>query len=434
MAGRTTTPIQVVPRDAFGHDADKALSALRLALGAVLRALPAEARSAAELAKLLGLNRKIAWQVWRIADAEERSPLQVLPGPVALEGFLLACAGEGVSVELLDEARAAIRRFDDLAELHGGDRASLMTLLRQSRGGRGEGAEWGEPGHEGLAAAERAAESVRRRAYQANGEIWGIQTRAYFASAILAPGSMPGRLDDLSLAGEMGVRRLRTEAVRVISGMGFYSAKARKADAAQFPARPLVEVDPATGLIEPMLPRFTSARVRAIASEPDAGQTRVELVESPVGLRGEVDFVLGQHCANVGQQFATERMKRVHFSVHLYSAYSVCVHDLLVHRDLWAPGTIAPVSRVYSGLRGMMTSQASRDERDILPIRLEVKRLGAGLSALKNAHVPNYLEIVDWACERVGWKPEQFEAYRCVLMYPPMPCTLVMGVELPGVE
>lgn len=421
--GSPTSP-PASPRDAFGRDAANALSALKLALGEVLQALPVQATTAAELAKVLGLNRKIGWQVWRMADPEDHSPLQVLPGPVALEGFLQACGREGVAVPLLDGVRAAIRRFDDLAELHGGDRASLMSLLRQAGPAAGEGL--GDRG-----AAERAAESVRRRAYLANGEIWGIQTHAYFATALLAPGSIEGRVDDLSLTGEIGVRRLRPDAVRVISGMGFQTGA--KPDgtvvAGGVVARPLVKVDPSSGMIEPMLPRFSSARVRAIANEAEPGQTRIELVESPVGRRGEVDFVLGQYCPNVGRRFATETLKRVHFTVHLYSAYAVCVHDLLVRRDLWADATAR--SRVYSGLRGMMTSQARRDERDVLPIRAEVQKLGAGLSVLKTPHVPNYLEIIDWACQRVGWKPEQFDAYRCVLMYPPMPCSLVMGVDLP---
>jgi hypothetical protein len=31
----------------------------------------------------------------------------------------------------------------------------------------------------------------------------------------------------------------------------------------------------------------------------------------------------------------------------------------------------------------------------------------------------------------VGWKPEEFEAYRCMVMCPMQACSIVMGVELP---
>lgn len=381
-----------------------------MALESVLRALPEQPASAAGLAKFLGLNRKIAWQVWRIVETgEEEMPAQVLPGPTALEGFLRACGARGVPPDRLEAAREASRRFEDLAVLHGGDRASLMSLLRQAAGG--------------APIDDRASESIRRQAFHANSEIWGIQTQTYIATAILAPSEQHGRVDDLALVGEIGVRRLRADAARVVTGIDYQGA-----DGAPCP-NALVRVDPGSGLIEPMVPRFSSARVRVLPSgSGEPGQTRVELVESPVGRRGEVDLLLAQFCKGVGRRFATDTFKRIHFALHLSSPYAVVVHDLLVRRDLWTD--VRPVCKVYSALRGWLKA-AERDERDVLPIRVETRRLGSGLSALATPHVPNYIEMVDWACGQVGWKPEQFEAWRCVLQYPPMPSSMVMGVDLP---
>lgn len=408
---------------AFESDAPKALEHMRLALANVIAALPESGKSASALARSLGLNRKIVWQVSRLvgADGEHITPAsatQLLPGAAALEGFLEACQARGVPGDLVDAVRDASRRIDDLAVLHGGDRASLFSLLRQASA------------REGDTGAERAAEAVRRQAWNANGEIWGIQTRAYFAAAVLAPGSEPGRIDDLSIAGEIGIRRLRAGAPRVIAGLGFHTGPG---DPAGPPApRALVPVEPASGMIEPMVPRFTSARVRLAPSESaPAGQTLVELVESPVGRSGEVNFVLAQFCPNVGRQFATDTVKRVHFSAHLFSPYSVVIQDLIIRRDLWPP--ISASARVYSALRGMMT-QKQRDDRDILPIRAEVKHLGTGLRALGEhggEHVPDYATIVDWACAQVGWNSAEFDVYRCAVMYPPMPSSLVVGVDLP---
>jgi hypothetical protein len=409
---------------AFEHDARKALSRLCLSLRNVVSALPDQTPSASALAKVLGLNRKIAWQVWRITETDPVHGItpsaQLLPGPAALEGFLSACSVRGVPEPLLDAVRQASGRFDDLAVLHGGDRASLMSLFRQAGG------------PEGSTSSDRAAESVRRQAWQSNGEIWGTQTRAYFAAAILAPGSQDGRVDDLSITGEVGIRRLRNNAVRMIAGLGFHKYSA---DAGGPPApRPLVEIDleSGTGMIEPMVPRFTSARVRMSPAESSPpGQTLVELVESPVGRRGEVNLVLAQFCPNIGRRYATDTLKRVHFSAHLFSPYGVVVQDLIVRRDLWPNGACSAGAKVYSALRGMMTSQSRRDERDVLPIRAEVVRLGAGLRALATDHVPEYAEIVEWGCAQVGWNPEEFEVHRCVVMYPPMPSSLVVGVDLP---
>ena len=140
---------------------------------------------------------------WRLCGrGQVRHPS--CPARLRLDGFLIACARRGVAERVIDDARAASRRFDDLAILHGGDRATLMSLLRQAASGSAGGGT-------ADAGADRAAEAVRRQAWQASGEIWGTQSGSYLAAAVLAPASSdPDRIDDLSITAEVGIRRLRT--------------------------------------------------------------------------------------------------------------------------------------------------------------------------------------------------------------------------------
>lgn len=398
--------------DAFSKDLSKALERLQTTLASVVDALPAEAPTAAALAKIVNVNRKIAWQVWRIIDAQPGElPLESLPGPVALEGFLKACTVQGVPSALCEPVLEASRRFDDLALLHGGGRPALRAMVRLSSAST---------------LSSRAQESVRRQAYLANSEILGLQSHAIFGTAILAPGSQPGRIDDISLAGEIGVRRLRPDAVRVVAGLGFSN---KSDDADPLAPKPLVQVPSDSGLVEPMIPRFTSARVRVAAHPSEKAQTRVELVESPVGKSGEVDFVLGQICRNVGFRFPSGARKRASFSGHILAPYAVYVQDLIIRKDLWR--TIQPSVKVYSTLRGMAIASLVRDERDVLPVRTSIEHLGQGLGALRCEYIPRYEEIIDWACSQAAWNPEQFDTWRCTIMYPPMPSTIVVSVDLP---
>ena len=183
-------------------------------------------------------------------------------------------------------------------------------------------------------------------------------------------------------------------------------------------------------MIEPMVPQFTSARVRLTPSTGAApGQTLVELVDSPVGRRGEVNLVLAQFCPAVGRRWATEKVRKVHFSAHLFSPYGAVIQDLILHRDLW--GRIHPTAKVYSALRGMMT-QAKRDDRDILPIRASAAPRRTGSPRSKPNTFPITPRSSTGPAHRVGWNPEGFDVYRCLVLYPPMPSSLVLGVEFPS--
>ncbi len=378
------------------------LSDLGESLRAAIASLPERPAAAADLARSAGVSRKLAWQVWKIAHQSEMPGYPGgLPGPAALAGFARSAGEAGVPREVVVRIEDAVRGLENLAVLHSGDRASLYSMLRWASRPRNAGVD----------------EAVRRQAFQANSEIWGIQSQAVFQAMLLAPGSEPGRVDDLTLSGEVGIRRLRDGARCAVTGVGQRSAPGRG-------ARSL------TGEPGPLIPEFSSVAAPFVTTSTDAqGRARLELMEAPVGREGEITFVLGELFENAGRRTGTAERSKAHFTMHAQRPYGVYICDLLVRRDLWS--VLEAQVRVYSAAEGYALDQASRREADLLPIAAEIEDLGQGLGAAACVDLPRHQELISWACGRVGWNPEQFRVHRLRLAYPPMPSTVVVSVTLP---
>lgn len=385
----------------FLSDASAVLSDLGESLRAAIAALPDRPAAAADLARSAGVSRKLAWQVWKMAhDGDLPGYPGGLPGPAALAGFARSAGEAGVPREVVVRIEDAVRGLENLTVLHSGDRASLYSMLRWASRPRKAGVD----------------EAVRRQAFQTNSEIWGIQAQAVFQAIVLAPGTEAGRVDDLTLSGEIGIRRLRAGARYSMTGVGQRSAPGRG-------ARWLAGDGP-------LIPEFSSAPAPFINAGTDAqGRSRLELMDAPVGREGEITFVLAEMFENAGRRFGTPERGMAHFTMHAQRPYGVYVCDLLVRRDLWS--ALEAQVRVYSAAEGYALDQASRREEDLLPIAAEVQDLGQGLGAAACEDLPRHQELIKWACGRVGWNPEQFRVHRLRLAYPPMPSTVVVSVTLP---
>jgi hypothetical protein len=60
----------------------------------------------------------------------------------------------------------------------------------------------------------------------------------------------------------------------------------------------------------------------------------------------------------------------------------------------------------------------SEDEIDRLPIQERVLSLGSGLSRLQTPDMPQYLDVIRFALDRLGWDEGGLQAYRVRIEYP----------------
>ncbi len=53
-----------------------------------------------------------------------------------------------------------------------------------------------------------------------------------------------------------------------------------------------------------------------------------------------------------------------------------------------------------------------------LPFAERVVRLDAGVDGARTHEVPDYVEMVEFVCDRCGWNPDEFDVYRVRVEYP----------------
>ena len=99
--------------------------------------------------------------------------------------------------------------------------------------------------------------------------------------------------------------------------------------------------------------------------------------------------------------------------------------DLIVHRDLVE--AMRPEVELYGKLWG---ADADSLPASRLPCSDQVIDLGVG-AQLATPLVPRYAEMVRKVMDNMGWNPGEFRCLRLIMLYPPMPSTVVMRYPLP---
>ena len=68
--------------------------------------------------------------------------------------------------------------------------------------------------------------------------------------------------------------------------------------------------------------------------------------------------------------------------------------------------------------------------QDYLPKTEEPRLLHGARPTFSTPLVENYTAMTDLVFERLGWKPEDFQAWRLEVKFPPLPATLIMSFPL----
>ena len=138
-----------------------------------------------------------------------------------------------------------------------------------------------------------------------------------------------------------------------------------------------------------------------------------EMVSNGLGPAGEVTYFTGEsrraESAAPGSVPGAEVMlfKTVDIPLETFTG------DILIHQSLW--GIVPPEVHVFAcPLDG---STEFRDA-DLLPLTEKAEYLGDGIDAARTPLIPRHAEILSYAMDRMGWKPEDFRVFRCSVSYP----------------
>lgn len=401
-------PISVPVSATLENAGPIALRELRRTLGSLLGAMPTVHR-AVDLAEHLGIDRSLAWKVWRVSQGPDELPSpKHIPGRAAMDIFLAAASSRGVAPTLIEPVRECHTRLQGIIRRHAGDRASAEILLGQFT-------------DEGRSRLEM---QLRRDAFRAYSHFLGVRMRTRYQLDVVSP-SGPEHMPSVArVRGYYGLQRTRAEARWVLS-LGFVRQDAHAVGTlTRRPLDPTIAEGPATSV--PILPRFCSPGELPLRRQPTDSQTVVdELAPGPIGETGAADIVTGELIAHVPRRATS--VDRV--GVHLRTPSERLCYDVLIHRDV--AGGRPPVMGVYTTLNAS-TPQEIPEERDRVPVIEELRELGAADTAPIAVEVPRYAELQAWVFEQLRYDPRDYLLYRYSMRFPPVAIVIRATYPLAG--
>jgi hypothetical protein len=371
---------------------------------------------AAEIVSRLKLDKTQAWHLAEVAGATV--PLLMaehVPGELGMRAFLKAARSRGTSEKAAARADNAVKKFWTLLESTAEDRMTFESMLADLARTRYN---------------SRSYESARREAYRANVAIFGFSAATQFQVDFLAPSEAEGTLDFCVLRAYVGLTRFHSDArwhfgrTRTHKG-GVYDSEA-------WP-RPL-EPKAIQKFNAPLIPQFCGPNMPSFfqAQDPLGGLNQY-ITQGPLGLRGAFDVVMGEYARGVGHVRALPDDDEGECFVPIYTPARMFIHDMLIHRDLlegpWRG--IYPESILFGELHSGQFHPHGDRHKHRLPIEPRPGFNGPAVALPVVPDLPRHGELLAYACKKMKWKLDAFDAFRVRMPYPPTPSTAAQRFRLP---
>ncbi len=397
----------------FGSEAPVVMGRLAKAMRALVKAVPGEVSTAADLERNLGVTKKVAWQVHKIAEARNAlAAAGFVPGADPVRKLLAAAQKRRVPAQVRSELADAFEQFEQFVQLHAGDRASFLSMV----------------GHSGSDDASHVDRLHRRACFRAYSHFYGAQIATRYSVMMVRNEPAGSGLETfVSLRGRMGLRRLRLDATVTVDR--YFVTTVAQADGVAKSSPAAIDRAGFERAGAPVLSTFCTKpmpRLQMIEERP--GVTRVDLAEPAVGLSGAVDLVFGTVTRGVPDGRPDGKPHGLHTMAKIDLPTSLLVTDILVHRGDY--GRLTPELYVYAD-PGAEESQERRDRSPLIKTQEQVEFLGSGLSNHNQPDVPRHTEMLAHLCGGLGWDADEFDIYRLRIEYPLM--HTVVRVALPAI-
>lgn len=322
-----------------------------------------------------------------------------LPGPQPLRQFIRKAERKGLASEALKEAHRATDEFEHLIRDVAGDRSNLDVMV---------GA-W-LPDER-----TRYELAAKQSAYRGLCQLKGVATDVAYTAVFFHPGSDPDMHDTAIIRGLLGFRRVRP-GVRYTQPIRQYGRHMQQA----FVEASLDDVplsDDPSGMV---LDRFSTRSPERVRFEPvDGGTVLTWDWASSVGLPSSCDLVFANLRRNGARRHVLpESDRRIAASVQAVSLpIRVMVFDILLADGAY-PGWTPNVRVVEIGSGGVPDPQDQLSGYTVLDTSESIEPMGVGINRFRAGDIPNYLEVLQYTCDRLGWDPGAFRGYRARIEYP----------------
>jgi len=387
-------------------ECQQAVGRLRAALIALYDTVGADPASPQDVARTFRLGSTLSWNIAKLLQAPDAlAAVPHVPGTASIEKILKATRAKGAPEQVLKEVRDAAHQFEEMVEIHVGDRPTLDLII------------------DGLATNGAAGlELSRKRAFHGNSGIYGVQAKTYMMSCFLAPNpDEPDLIDMVMMRGYVALRRLRPTVRIPVFRIRQWSASGQAIGTQQW--QPLEDEG------GPLLPSFSRGDIPEIEAVGVDGGIDYVLQPGPIGNRGAFDCFLGDMLRAGASRFRTDEDPTGEFGATVTVPSEQMVFDLIAHNDV--AFALKASSHVYASYFTHEQSGGEWDDAARLPIRQAATELAGSPPAVATPMIPRYSEMQSYVFDRLGWTASEFRGVRLQMKYPPLGATIIQRFELP---
>jgi hypothetical protein len=378
---------------------------LSRSLGTVLQALPGAPLGPADLARATGIDKVLASRV--LKAAKHPDPIAVLhhiPGPDPLRRLLRGALRRKVPSELVAAAENAIEEFGSLMRSEVGNRSALEAMIS------------------GWIPEVREEFELRRKqtAFRAVSELKGSLAAVNLATAILHPSDDGVHIDVVWIFGLLGLQRLRANAA-----VKFASRRFAGNEAPRLPQT--LDGVPVEGLDGLRLDEFCSSPPAALNVHHVGEVVQYTLADQGFGLRAATDLVFAEvNLREMPRYVPADQKRKRHVFAEVGTPSRFLLFDTFLHQQL-TTGHDPELILYDTTLEGVADINDPARDIDRLDLCETIQNLGLGIPRLRTAEVPRYEALLELVFRKLGWRAEEFRAYRCEIHYPPHGAQVAMA-------
>lgn len=394
---------------------------------AIDEAVPTEGRTVRSCARQLDLKRGLVHKLMQLASTSDPGTcLGVMPGASAWRTIVEALAQRGVAAKRLTSLETAVQAALRAAKVEPARRWMLQLAAA---------------GALDSAAEQKVSLGIRRSGFDAASAVLGLSARARVALFVLAPSSVPDRVDLLQWTVFEGLRRHRPgQPWRLVSSLPPPNAELP-------PGRVWSIVD--AGDRCPLVPDLSSpaASGSAIVATPPVAGSPVEgsqvALAATLGDRPDSNAELRATFAAISPQagpaHADSEEDLVHLEVGANLPLEWLMLEILIDRRLEL-GTV-PVTGLFASRQRARADGRLMDHR--LPVEAAIEEMEPDPSSRGNAFGlpkawswfrPLHAEILDRSNRMLGGEgspAERFRCWRVAVAYPHSPSLLWAWFRMP---
>ena len=395
----------------FEIQAETVLTGLRASIASVFETIGGNSPARpVSISKLLDIDMNLAWKLSNLfRNSDPFACGKYVPGESAMEIFLGSAGKKGADRTSLKEVRRAYAAFLELKEVHAGTRKELDMMLA-SLSGQGR----------------RDAELVhRKKAYEANGYLFGVQTRTQLCANVLVPSAGDdSRLDCIRIRGHVDLRRIRPNVPWRIATSYIL------AENGSFKNTPWREpLFPVRGDQPPVIREFTTSPLPDfVKTQGLGGSCHYSIAGGSVGNTSLISVFTAEAVRNAGAYYADQDESAISISHISRTPSENLVLDLFVPRDDFR-GTV-PESEMLSELF-TSTAPDMYNDGDRLPLMEKPEELSMVKGIDRIPEVPLYPELMSTVFQKLNRSEEDFRLFRLKVQYPPVPANILMKIGLP---